>query len=281
MVSTKTMSTCRLSRCATESKIARGDLAQRVEQKVHHPIRRVVGEIRTHAGDQRPVRPTQPTAASLLAGSSARCATSATSTRSAASARRRRSAATRCSAAPTPSRPHNWSSSHAPPKRRESRISISPVCAAVIACCGSRKSRDRGHQPGQRVAVRDLGAAEVVDHLRRGHPGDRVAFAVRQLQIRHRRTVAVASLRLPQVHPYTTSTYLLVKSATRRNRVPTRIRVFGDSASLLPAQSLRATPKCAYELRKSGLGNRSAVAGEIVRRRAIAPKETVRRRMKP
>ena len=28
--------------------------------------------------------------------------------------------------------------------------------------------------------------------------------------------------------------------------------VFGGSASLLPAQSLRATPKCAYELRKSG-----------------------------
>jgi DNA-binding CsgD family transcriptional regulator len=34
--------------------------------------------------------------------------------------------------------------------------------------------------------------------------------------------------------------------------VPTRIRRLGDSASLLPAQSLRATPKCAYELRKSG-----------------------------
>jgi hypothetical protein len=28
----------------------------------------------------------------------------------------------------------------------------------------------------------------------------------------------------------------------------------GDSASLLPAQSLRATPKCAYELRKSSQG---------------------------
>jgi hypothetical protein len=35
--------------------------------------------------------------------------------------------------------------------------------------------------------------------------------------------------------------------------VPTQIRRLGDSASLLPAQSLRATPKCAYELRKSGL----------------------------
>lgn len=73
--------------------------------------------------------------------------------------------------------------------------------------------RDRGDQPGQRVAVHGLGAAEVVDHLRRGHPGDRVAFAVRQLQIRYRRPIAVASLRLPQVHPYTISTYPLMKSS--------------------------------------------------------------------
>src|SRR5271166_4059777 len=46
-------------------------------------------------------------------------------------------AATRCSAAPMPSRSQSWPSSHAPPKRRESQISISPVCAA-IACAGSR-----------------------------------------------------------------------------------------------------------------------------------------------
>ena len=51
---------------------------------------------------------------------------------------------------------------------------------------GVEEPRDRGDQPGQRVAVHGVGAAEVVDHLRRGHPGDRVAFAVRQLQIRHR-----------------------------------------------------------------------------------------------
>ncbi len=37
-----------------------------------------------------------------------------------------------------PSRSHSWSSTHAPPKRRESSTSISPVCAAAIACCGSR-----------------------------------------------------------------------------------------------------------------------------------------------
>ena len=35
--------------------------------------------------------------------------------------------------------------------------------------------------------------------------------------------------------------------------MPTRIPRLGDSASRLPAQLLRATPKCAYELRKSGL----------------------------
>ena len=34
--------------------------------------------------------------------------------------------------------------------------------------------------------------------------------------------------------------------------MPTRIRRLGDSVSLLPAQSLRATAKCAYGLRKSG-----------------------------
>ena len=33
-----------------------------------------------------------------------------------------------------------------------------------------QEPRDRGHQPGQRVAVHGLGAAEVVDHLRRAAP---------------------------------------------------------------------------------------------------------------
>ena len=76
-----------------------------------------------------------------------------------------------------------------------------------------QEPRDRGHQPSQPVAVHGLGAAEVVDHLRLRHPGDRVALAVRQLQIRHRRTVAVAPLRLPQVHTYTISTYQQLISA--------------------------------------------------------------------
>ncbi len=61
---------------------------------------------------------------------------------------------------------------------------------------------DRGHQPGQRVPIDGVGAPEVVDHLRRRHPGDWVAFAVRQLQIGNHAPVAVAPLRLPQVHPY-------------------------------------------------------------------------------
>ena len=211
MVSTKTMSTSRLSRCATESKIAAAISPSAPSKK---------SIARYAASSQNPPQPaiatrsaTHRVAASLLPGSSARCATSANSTRSVASASRRRSAATRCSAAPTPSRSQSWSSTHAPPKRRESTISIWPVCAAAIACCGVQEPRDRDDQPGQRVAVHGLGAAEVVDHPRRGHPGDRVAFVVRQLQIRHRRPVAVAPLRLPQVHPYTDSTYPLVKSS--------------------------------------------------------------------
>ncbi|HYY01698.1 MAG TPA: CotH kinase family protein, partial [Mycobacterium sp.] len=37
--------------------------------------------------------------------------------------------------------------------------------------------------------------------------------------------------------------------------MPTGIRVSGDPARLLPAHSLRGTPKYVYELRKSGLNN--------------------------
>ena len=222
------MSTSRFSRCATESKIRAAISPSASSRK---------SIARYAASSQNPAQPaiatrsaTHRVAASLLPGSSARCATSANSTRSVASASRRRSAATRCSAAPTPSRSQSRSSSHAPPKRRESTISISPACAAAIACCGSRNRADRGHQPGQRVAVHGVGAAEVVDHPRRGHPGDRVAFAVRQLQIRHRRPVPVAPLRLPQVHPYTISTYSLVKSSDTPEIVC--LHEFADSMTL-------------------------------------------------
>src|SRR5271166_3910495 len=76
-----------------------------------------------------------------------------------------------------------------------------------------QEPRDRGDQPGQRVAVHGVGATEAVDHLRRGNPGHRVALAVRQLQIADHAAVAVTPLRLPQVHTYTAITYPLVKSS--------------------------------------------------------------------
>ena len=82
---------------------------------------------------------TQRVAASLLAGSNARCATNAKITRSVACPSRRRSSATRRSAAPMPSRPQSRSSAHAPSSRRESSTSTSPARAAVMACSGSRK----------------------------------------------------------------------------------------------------------------------------------------------
>ena len=111
MVSTKTMSTSRLVRDRAED--PRGDLAQRAEQEVHRPIRRVVGKPAT-AGDRDPL-------------------------------------------------------GH-------------PPCGGQLA---ARLQRPLRHQREQHPLHR-VGAAEVVDHLRRGHPGDRVAFAVRQLQIRQR-----------------------------------------------------------------------------------------------
>lgn len=135
-MSTKTMSTSRFSRCATASKIRPAISGSASSKK---------SIARYAASSENPPQPaiatrsaTHRVAASLLPGSSARCATSANSARSAAAASRRRSAATRCSAAPTPSRSQSRSSSHAPPKRRESRMSISLVCAAAIACSGSR-----------------------------------------------------------------------------------------------------------------------------------------------
>ena len=112
-----------------------------------------------------------------------------------------------------PSRSQSWSEQpRAAEAARVQDLDLAGV-RGLDRLCRVEEPRDRGDQPGQRVAVHGIGAAEVVDHLRRGHPGDRVAFAVRQLQIRHRRPVAVASLRLPQVHPYTVSTYSLVKSS--------------------------------------------------------------------
>src|SRR5512143_273877 len=205
------MSTSRFSRCATESKI-RAAISPRASSRK--------SLTRYAASSENPPQPaiatrsaTQPVAASLLPGSSARCATSANSTRSVVAASRRRSAATRCSArADTQPLPEPVQQPPAAEAARVQDVDFAGV-RGRDRLLRVEEPRDRGDQPGQRVAVHALGAAEVVDHPRRGHPGDRVAFAVRQLQIRHRRHVAVASLRLTQVPPHTVSTYSLVKSS--------------------------------------------------------------------
>ena len=79
----------------------------------------------------------------------------------------------------------------------------------------------------------------VCHSLRRGGGQHGEAFAVRQLQIRHRRPVAVASLRLPQVHPYTVSTYPQVQSS--------------DTLILVCLQELAfpATPQSSYQYIRS------------------------------
>ena len=78
-------------------------------------------------------------AASFEPDSRARWATNAKITRSMASVSSRRPAADRCNAAPISSRPHSWSSTQAPPRRRESRMSTSAPAAAATASAGSRK----------------------------------------------------------------------------------------------------------------------------------------------
>ena len=126
----------RLSRCATESKIRRGDLAQRVEQEVHRPIGRVVGKPGA-AGDRDPFA--DPAGGGQLA---ARFQRPLCHQREQHPLGRVRVQAPvggdpvqrRADAQPLP----ELVQQPRPAERRESRISISPVCAAVIACCGSR-----------------------------------------------------------------------------------------------------------------------------------------------
>ena len=173
----------------------RGDLAQGVEQEVHHPIRRVVAEPAT-AGDRDPLG--HPPCGGQLA------------------ARFQRPLRHQCEQhplgrvrvqAPVGADPAQRCADAEPvPELVEHPRPADAARVQDLDLAGVRgrdrllrveEPRDRGHQPGQRVAVHGVGAAEVVDHPRRGHPGDRVAFAVRQLQIRHRRPVAVAPLRLP------------------------------------------------------------------------------------
>ena len=228
MVSTKTMSTSRLSRCATEPKIARGDLAQRVEQEVHRPIRRVVGKPAT-AGDRDPLG--HPPCGGQLA---------ARFQRPLCHQREQHPLGRRGVQAPVRGDPVQRRADAEPlPELVEQPRAAEAARVQDLDLAGEcgrdrllrvEEPGDRGDQPGQRVAVHRLGAAEVVDHLRRGHPGDRVAFAVRQLQIRHRRPVPVAPLRLPQVHPYTVSTYSLVKSSDTPEIVC--LQEFADSMTL-------------------------------------------------
>ena len=213
MVSTKTMSTSRLSRCATESKIraaisssasSRKSIARYAESSLN-PRQSAIA---TRSA-------TQPVAASLLPGSSARCATSANSTRSAAAAvdptTRGDPAQRRADTEPVPQLIQHPRPAEAP---RVQHLDLAGV-RGRDRLPRVQKPRDRGHQPGQRVAVHGIGAAEAMDHLRRGHPGDRVALAMSQLQIADHGAVTVASLRLPQVHTYTISTYpLLISSDT-------------------------------------------------------------------
>ena len=189
----------------------RGDLAQRVEQEVHRPIRRVVGKPGA-AGDRDPFG--DPAGGGQLA---------ARFQRPLRHQREQHPLGRVRVQAPVGGDPVQRRADAQPlPELVEQPRPAEAARVQDLDLAGVRgrdrllrveEPRDRGDQPGQRVAVHGLGAAEVVDHLRRGHPGDRVAFAVRQLQIRHRRPVAVAPLRLPQVHPYTVSTYPLVRSS--------------------------------------------------------------------
>jgi hypothetical protein len=182
----------------------RGDLAKRVEQEVHRPVRRVIGKPGA-AGDRDPFA--DPAGGGQLAARFQRPLCHQREQHPLARVRVQAPVGgqpvQRCAdAQPLPQLVQQPRPAEAP---RVQHLDLTGV-RGRDRLLRVEEPRDRGHQPGQRVAVHGLGAAEVVDHLRRGHPGDRVAFAVRQLQIRHRRTVAVAPLRLPQVHPYTVNT---------------------------------------------------------------------------
>ena len=115
----------------------RGDLVQSLEQKSPSPRRRSRRRIR-RSRRSRPVRgPSgwRPACWPVPAPAAppARTAPARSRRRPGVARRRPGAARRRCPAGPTAG-----PSSHAPPKRRESRISISPAWAAAIACRGSR-----------------------------------------------------------------------------------------------------------------------------------------------
>ena len=188
----------------------RRDIAQRVEQEIHCRIGGIVGEPDA-VGDRGPLGD-PPGGGQLAARFQARWPPARTTP---ARPRRRRSAARQPPAA-------------APPRCRSAPQLVQYPSSAEAArvehldLAGVRggdrlvrveEPRDRGHQPGQRLAIDGVGAAEAVDHLRRRDAGDRVALAVRQLQITDHAAVAVAPLRLSEVHTYSVSTYPLFKSS--------------------------------------------------------------------
>src|ERR1035437_269130 len=74
---------------------------------------------------------------------------------------------------------------------------------------------DRGHQPGQSVAVHGVRTPEVVDHLRYRGPRVRVPLVVCELQVGHHRPVPVRPPRFSQVHAYTKSRLRAPCRATR------------------------------------------------------------------
>ena len=207
-----------------------GDLLQRLEQEVHPAVGRVVGEPAA-APRSRPARRPSRSRPASSPGSRARWATSAKITRSTASPSSRRPAATRRIAAPIPSRSQTRSSVHAPPSRRESRTSTSPPGRRGRGLLRGQEPRDRGHQPLQRVLVDLLGAAEVVDHLRRRRAGLRMPLVVRQLQVGHHRAVPVGAPGLPQVHTYTPPRHPRTVERHATSRVPTRISRSGTPPS--------------------------------------------------
>ena len=122
--------------------------------------------------------------ASLLPGSSARCATRANTTRSTASPSRRRPCATRRIATPIPSRSQTRSNVHAPPRCRQSRISTSAPAAALTACCGVRNREIDDTRRANAARSTFLSPSEVVDHLRDRVARLRAPLVVSQLQSR-------------------------------------------------------------------------------------------------
>ena len=118
------------------------------------------------------------------------------------SASRRRPAATRRSAAPIPSRSPHWS--RHPRPAQPARVQHLDLAA--------RRGDDRllrGQEPRDRGTSRASASRSTVSARPKlwitfavEHPGHRVAFVVRQLQVRHHRPVPVRPPGLPQVHAH-------------------------------------------------------------------------------